>query len=429
MGSYGQLYVAGYPVFPEKSRVASIVMTMFRETDKRAFNRKCTERNQIEWGHADWNVDEVEQVVEYSATVAHVRDRLRIMGFTLSHAESDFLSSKLAYVAELREMAAYMETQGDLWGEEISLLETSSFRDFLNAFSEILKSGVHPVYFVERTPTASRLAKYVMSKEESSYWGFPCSDIRCFFRALIEVVPEDSFVMQDVTDLVAGGYYSETDAVCELALNELKGTYPANSRIIVLTEGVTDSEVLKASLDLLYPHLSGYYSFMDLAVRAPGGAGSLVQVVKSFAGAGIENRTIAIFDNDAAGHAAISFLRDFRLPANVRVMHYPDISLASCYPTWGPNGMATQDINGKACSIELYFGRDVLTNGRNLTPVQWKGFDEKVKRYQGEIQEKDRLKTKFFEKVKVGQPAGIVPSTDVWADMKTLLNAIFDAFN
>jgi HEPN/Toprim N-terminal domain 1 len=398
MGTYCELYVANYPVFSSKSQVEPLVMTMFRETDKRAFDRKCIERNQIGWGHADWDPEEVERVVEYSATVAHLKDRLRIMGFTLSHAEADFVSCRDARVAELREMAADTEMNGDWWGEEIQLLETSSFRDFLDAFSEILRSAVHWVHFVERTPTAAPLARYVLTEAESFYWGFPCSDIRTFFRALVEIVPEDAVVTQDITDLVSGEYYSATDPVCDMGLDQVKGTYPTNSKVIVLTEGTTDTEVLKASIDLLYPHLSGYYSFMDLAVRAPGGASSLVQVVKAFSGAGIENRTIAIFDNDAAGHAAASLLREIPLPDNVRVMHYPDIPLASCYPTSGPSGTGIQDINGKACSIELYFGRDVLTSDGSMVPVQWKALDERVKRYQGEIQGKDKLKTRFFEK-------------------------------
>jgi HEPN/Toprim N-terminal domain 1 len=86
MGTYCELYVADYPVFSSKSQASPIVMTLFRERDKRAFDRKCVERNQIEWGHANWDPTEVERVVEYTASVREVRDRLRVMGFTLSRA-------------------------------------------------------------------------------------------------------------------------------------------------------------------------------------------------------------------------------------------------------------------------------------------------------------------------------------------------------
>jgi hypothetical protein len=122
-------------------------------------------------------------------------------------------------------------------------------------------------------------------------------------------------------------------------------------------------------------------------------------------------------------------LREIRLPANIRVMHYPDISLASCYPTSGPNGMAIQDVNGAACSIELYLGRDVLTNAGKLTAVQWKGFDERARRYQGEIQGKHTLMRRFFHKAESAQHAGVFPPAGEWEDMRTLLNTVFDAFN
>lgn len=161
--------------------------------------------------------------------------------------------------------------------------------------------------------------------------------------------------------------------------------------MVVLTEGPTDSVAIRAALEVLYPHLAGYYSFMDLAVRSPGGAGSLVHVVKSFAGAGIENRVVALFDNDTAGYAAASILRGVSLPPTVRVLHYPDLAFAKRYPTIGPTGKSVQDINGSACSIELYFGLDVLTESGQLSPVQWKGFDDRLGRYQGEIQNEGRV--------------------------------------
>jgi hypothetical protein len=400
-------------------------MTLFRERDKKTFDRKQVERNQIEWGHADWSPTEVERVVEYTASVRDVRDRLRVMGFTLSRAKAEFERGKAEHLDNLREL----NEVSDHWDEEIVLLERSMFSDFLEAFREIVTSGIHPIHFSERKPDASRLAVHILKDHEDFYWGFPCRDIRVFFRALLEVVPESAVVTQDLTDLVSGGYYDEADDVVERSLAELKGDYSVNSRIILLTEGPTDGEVLRASIELLYPHLSDYYSFMDLAVRAPGGAGSLVHVVKSFAGAGIENRTIALFDNDAAGHSGISLLRHVQLSPNILVMNYPNIALADSYPTCGPNGESVQNVNGSACSIEHYFGRDVLTIDGQLVPVQWKAFDDRVKRYQGEIRQKDLLKARFFQKTDAAKRSGLETAPGDWEDMRRLLESVFDAFH
>jgi len=47
MGSYTDLSVGGYPILETKSAVVPEAMTIFRETDKRLFTRKISERNEL----------------------------------------------------------------------------------------------------------------------------------------------------------------------------------------------------------------------------------------------------------------------------------------------------------------------------------------------------------------------------------------------
>ena len=47
----------------------------------------------------------------------------------------------------------------------------------------------------------------------------------------------------------------------------------------------------------------------------------------------------------------------------------PDIELANNYPTIGPNGEEYMNINGRACSIELFLGKDVLSEDGKYIPV------------------------------------------------------------
>src|SRR5262245_61305427 len=215
MGTYCELYIADYPVFSSKSQPSPIIMTLFRERDKRVFDRECVERNQIEPGHADWNSTEVERAVEYTASVREVRDRLQVMGFTLSRAVAEFECGKAERLDCLRERKEHYPS--DIWDETTALLERSTFSDFLVAFREIVTSGLHPSHFSEKKPEASKLAAHML-KHREDFWGFPCQDIRSFFRALLEVVPESALVTQDLTDLICSGYYDEADEVCEMAL-------------------------------------------------------------------------------------------------------------------------------------------------------------------------------------------------------------------
>jgi hypothetical protein len=124
-------------------------------------------------------------------------------------------------------------------------------------------------------------------------------------------------------------------------------------------------------------------------------AGNLVNTIKAFVGSGISNRVIAIFDNDSAGFEAIRGLSRTSIPSNIRIMNYPNIKIAKSYPTLGPSGLSSLDINGLACSIEIYFGEEVLNIDGEFSPIQWKGYIEGVKKYQGEIMNKTKLQELF----------------------------------
>jgi hypothetical protein len=391
-------------------------MTLFRENDKNSFIRSIVED--------DEEYEDV--VVEYKAEAKVVKQRLDIMGFSIKNVIVDFESMRANKILELTEYVA--ESPEGYWQEELTLYQTSTFENYLKAFKVIIDSKIHPAYYLQKNPDSSKLIQSILSNDyEGFYWAFPCSDIRCFFRAVIEIAPEESIVRQDISELVSSGYYELDDNVCENALHELTSAYPSNSKIIVLTEGKTDKEVLEQSLKLLYPHLHEYYSFMDFSFLPPGGAGNLVNLLKSFSGAGITNKVLALFDNDTAAFSATQSLKSIQLPDNIRVLHYPNIDLAQNYQTIGPNGSSTQDINGLACSIELYFGEDILMENGKLTPIQWKILDNRINKYQGEIQNKDQLQEKFMNKLKNCQRNPSSMNSEDWKDINKILTCIFTA--
>ena len=142
----------------------------------------------------------------------------------------------------------------------------------------------------------------------------------------------------------------------------------------MLTEGRSDSRILARSLKLLIPEFAHYFTFMDFeGARVAGGAEASIGIVKAFAGAGISNRIVAIFDNDTAAAAALKQLRYVDLPANMVAVRMPEIEFLRDYPTIGPTGA---DENGRqrriAGSIQLYLGRDLLADDSGeCLPIQW----------------------------------------------------------
>ena len=79
------------------------------------------------------------------------------------------------------------------------------------------------------------------------------------------------------------------------------------------------------------------------------------------------------------------------------------------------------NVNGLACSIEMYFGVDVLTRNNELIPIQWKGFEEKEKKYQGEIADKNYVQETFRKKLRKSEVTEI-------EELNKLLNGIFNAY-
>lgn len=238
------------------------------------------------------------------------------------------------------------------------------------------------------------------------------------FRVLLNAFPEDEEIILDYTDLYESGW-----------CNEVPNTEDYNvPKTIILTEGKFDVEVISNAINILYPHMSKYYSFINFDdYKVQGSTNFLTHYLKAFIASGIQNRVIALYDNDSAGLAELEVLKTIRCPDNFRIMRLPDIAIAENYPTLGPNGMEQMNINGKACSIEMYLGNDTLRDGDGYTPIQWKGFVEKTQTYQGEIMRKQAIQERFREKVKQTKESKIV-DTNVWKELDFLLRCLFDAF-
>lgn len=146
-------------------------------------------------------------------------------------------------------------------------------------------------------------------------------------------------------------------------------------------------------MNLLYPQYVKYYSFLDTELsKIELNASRIVTYLKSFVSAGIANKTIILFDNDAEGvfqqQELLASIKE--IPENFRIMRYPNIEIAKDYPTLCPTGIEHLDINGSACSIELYLCEEVLTQEGVICPIELKMYHEKVERYHGSFSNKDK---------------------------------------
>lgn len=421
MGAYATLSIARYNFIQTKGDVVPELMVVFSEIDKRTRKRKPDPA----WDDED---GEINPIVEYATTVGTLTKRVEALGFSMANTERAFLEARNAKVHEIAE--ELKDVDDDFLQEEYDILSRASFSEFLAALNEIKQRNLSISYSTRPPENERPLIRYMLDDlREGWYFGFPCEDIRELLRSFLSLCKDDDEVVWDVTELVDAGIYSADDDFPGVASASLTAGYPFTAPIVVLAEGSTDQAVLKGAMELLYPDFASYYSFMDFgAARVEGGAGALVAYVKSFIGAGIRHRVVALFDNDTAGKAAMAGLSSVGLPENFRVLSYPRIEIAENYPTLGPTGLVEMDVNGLAGSIELYLGRDVLEVNSNLMPVQWLGYDQSQERYQGVLLNKGDLQARFFSKLAAClEDKALISSTD-WSGIRAILESLFKAF-
>jgi len=252
-------------------------------------------------------------------------------------------------------------------------------------------------------------------------------------RAILLAFPEAEVVL-DSTELDTRlpqelPAWNSRDAVAAL-----KHKARAHAPIVVLTEGKTDAEFLKAALTILYPYLTDLITFLDYERRPEGGVGALVHTIRAFAAAGILNRLVAVFDNDTAAADGRNVDTAAFAP-QIQILCYPELELAKNYPTLGPpaqrspeDSLLYANVNGLAGSIELYLGKDVLTQeDGSLQPVQWTSFSQGMRQYQGEITNKPGIQEKFRAKYKKAIEHPDTVRDGDWSGLRSILDAIRDA--
>ncbi|KIM07175.1 MAG: hypothetical protein KU29_07425 [Sulfurovum sp. FS06-10] len=412
MGSYTELAMDGYPVYSSKSYVSPDISYIFCESDKKTFERRRDERNKIVWGticDAD-----IEIAYEYQTTVQIAIDRLEIMGYTLTKSKLDFIESRNKRIQELTSFLDFPDTHlmNKFYTDEIELLQSSNFEDFINAFIELRMNDI-PYYKTDNHYNISKLASYLI--DDGWFLNFPCSEFGSYYRAFLESCNKDALVIQDITEVVNAGYYTSDEKV----INSLMEN---QEKITILTEGTSDINIISKSIQILYPHLFDYYNFKDFKIaKAQGNAHQLFLDIKNLIAINHKAKVIALFDNDGEGLTKFNQLQKIDFPKNFVVLKYPDIKLLENYPT---TSNTYANLNGVAGSIEMYFGKDILQENGKYIPIELSN----QQTLHGVIQYKVNLQKKYFNKIRKCKKNTSYISTYDWNEMKLLLNKIFEAF-
>ncbi len=293
-------------------------------------------------------------IVRYEVASRVVIERLNVMGFSYKTAVHEYAENKLSGAGDKEEVEEWIK-------ENIPLLRASVI-DYLDAETH---------------------------DYNETFFGFDWEggiDARALLALALDCANEESMVIFDLTDVLIGEYTDDLDWA-EYARERIRVRASRDSPTIVLTEGKFDSRVIRASLELLRPHVASYFSFLEFdVVKIPGGVDRVGDAVRRFSAAGVANRIIAVLDNDTAGRAEQARLLSLKLPETVRVIRLPDVEYGLSYPTVNEGRVAYTDINGAACSLEFCFGEQVLFDSQHeRVPVYLRGYDVQLKSYQGSL--------------------------------------------
>lgn len=389
MSSYANVYVNGIRILTFRNIVDPSVNLLFRAAELKRTRVLASER----WEDTD-DPDEELEVFQATVHAPILQNRLSTLGISDSAVAEAFAEA----TSEKRRRLRFLEDAG-LAGRELGREIMARIRAEEEALENLTWEKWQQQVRVQAEEGATDDPYDPGVGTLGWLFGFwDDVDPRLTLRAVIDTYP-DAEVTLDITDLVIGGWCDPHQDPRDSALEYFTWIAANSAPAIVLVEGSSDAELLQLGLQVVSPHLVDFIRFADFSFRPEGGAAALVQQVRALAAAGVPNRIVALFDHDSAAADTMQKLKKTKLPSNFRVLTYPDLDLADSYPTIGPRGLSEMNVNGLACSIELYLGRDVLTDSKGLLrPVQWKGYVRRIDRYQGEVVDKANIQEEFRRK-------------------------------
>lgn len=409
MSSYAQLLIRGREVFSFRNEIDPTFLLLFtRDNLKRLEGPAARAHSRFDPDYDD------QEFAIFTASVFELRERLDALGLGRSSAAY--------WYADLRN--DQQERADDPARPEVLRLhdiEEARFwdgRDF-SAWANSVRSELDAPSGLSGRFTIGSIDHLL------SLWEYV--DHRIALRAILEALDPDEIVELDVSELIEGGWLDDPFDPQAIATESFSYIMSNGTPPIILTEGSTDVHALQQAVQVLKPHLATYLRFFDFSVGIDGGAAALLRTVRAFAGAGIANRVVAIFDNDTAAQDVLRTLDRGTLPSHFLVLQYPDLPLAREYPTIGPSGETVMNVNGMAAALELYMGRDSLTDDNGeLRRVQWTGYAAPVGAYQGEVLGKAAVRRHFLKKVETALADPSATPNQDWTGMTAILDMLLD---
>ena len=180
------------------------------------------------------------------------------------------------------------------------------------------------------------------------------------------------------SDVVENGWVKKEDIVKEL---------DAKDRVLIVTEGSSDSFVLRKAIEQLYPDIEDFFDFVDMDKNYPfTGTGNLYNFCMGLCRIRTRNNMVVIFDNDTTGLEKYHKSLELEKPNTFIVTKLPDCDDFAYFLTVGPQGESVENINGRAVAIECFLDFNSIPK---KPCIRWTSYNTHEEQYQGELIDKE----------------------------------------
>ncbi|MBC1557367.1 hypothetical protein HB911_01480 [Listeria booriae] len=319
----------------------------------------------------------------YAKKLSSIKKRLDLLGYSLTGVESMYNS----YMNELELHEIAFNMPFSLFKEAIYNISVSDFNTVeieKEHFGYEFDFGEYARKCIMNLPQMKNIFLDVDNEYDLSSF---LENLDCYL--LIRLLAEnplnaDYELHWGFADIIESGWVQKEDIL---------KTLPAEDKILIVTEGSSDSFIIERTIKELYPDIADFFEFVDMEENYPfTGVGNLYNFFLGLVRIKVQNQVIILFDNDIAGIEKHSLALAIDTPSNFLVCKLPYDTELEHIQTCGPSGKNNENINDKAVAIECFLDFKSVSD---IPCIRWTTYSKKINAYQGELLAKDKYVRAF----------------------------------